>query len=135
MYILRVAFEVLIYIFCDLIHLFMMMKVAKIYSCILVVLFFRDADDAIQDRDGYNYDGYTLRVERPRGIRSGGGGGGGGGYVRGGGGYGRGGGGGGGGGYGRDSFSRDRGSRGGGRGTTGGQGSRRSDYRVLVSGS
>ena len=39
----------------------------------------RDAEDAIQDRDGYNYDGYTLRVERPRGASGRGG------YVRGGG--------------------------------------------------
>lgn len=87
----------------------------------------RDADDAIQDRDGYNYDGYKLRVERPRGIRAGGGGVG---YGRGG--YGRGGGGG----FGRDNYVRDRGSRGGGaRGVaSNSQGSRRSDYRVLISG-
>ncbi|CAD5114338.1 DgyrCDS3476 [Dimorphilus gyrociliatus] len=34
----------------------------------------RDADDAVRGRDGYNYDGYTLRVEFPkdsnRGSRS-----------------------------------------------------------------
>lgn len=76
----------------------------------------RDADDAVRSRDGYNYDGYTLRVEFPRGGGPGRGGGrGGGGY--GGGGYDRGGGGG-----------RGGGGRGGGRPT------RRSDYRVLVSG-
>lgn len=28
---------------------------------------FRDADDAVHDRDGYDYDGYKLRVEFPRG--------------------------------------------------------------------
>lgn len=27
----------------------------------------RDAEDAVRQRDGYNYDGYTLRVEFPRG--------------------------------------------------------------------
>lgn len=46
----------------------------------------RDADDAIKCRDGYNYDGYTLRVEFPRGNGSmmGRGAGGGSGYGRGG---------------------------------------------------
>ena len=80
---------------------------------------FRDAEDAIRARDGYNYDGYTLRVEAPRGSSlGGGGGGGGGGYDR----YeSRGGGGGGG-----------RGGRGG--GGRGGPPSRRSEYRCLVSG-
>lgn len=28
---------------------------------------FRDADDAVKARDGYDYDGYRLRVEFPRG--------------------------------------------------------------------
>ena len=43
----------------------------------------RDADDAVYARDGYDYDGYKLRVEFPRGgggsfrgSRSGGGSGG-----------------------------------------------------------
>lgn len=76
-----------------------------------------DAEDAIYERDGYNYDGYTLRVERPRGLGGGrggfGGGGGGGGYGRGGGGYGGGG-------------------RGGNRGPPPNQ--RRSEHRVAVSG-
>lgn len=27
----------------------------------------RDADDAVSARDGYDYDGYRLRVEFPRG--------------------------------------------------------------------
>lgn len=45
----------------------------------------RDADDAVRGRSGYNFDGYKLRVEHPRGDRDrrGGGrfgGGGGGGY-------------------------------------------------------
>ncbi|KAL5016071.1 hypothetical protein ScPMuIL_005660 [Solemya velum] len=80
----------------------------------------RDASDAVSQRDGYNYDGYTLRVEFPRGAGPGGRprvGGGGGGGMRGGGGFGGFGGGGGGGGGGR-----------------GGPPSRRSEYRVLVSG-
>ncbi|XP_059930384.1 serine/arginine-rich splicing factor 1A [Gadus macrocephalus] len=92
----------------------------------------RDADDAVYGRDGYDYDGYRLRVEFPRSGRgSGRGGGGGGGGFGGGDGGGRGGGGGGG----------DRGGGGGGGG--GGIGaprgrygppSRRSEYRVIVSG-
>ncbi|KAK6190145.1 hypothetical protein SNE40_002076 [Patella caerulea] len=98
----------------------------------------RDAEDAVHHRDGYNYDGYTLRVEFPRGasgsggggpsdgMGSGGGGGGGGGYSE----RGRGGGGG---------FQRSErggfggGGGGGGRGR-GGPPSRRSEFRVLVSG-
>ena len=75
---------------------------------------FRDADDAVAARDGYNYDGYHLRVEFPRG-------GGPGGPPRGGG-YGGGGGG----------FRG--GMRGGGGGGRSGPPSRRSDYRCLVSG-
>ena len=67
---------------------------------------FRDADDAVSARDGYNYDGYHLRVEFPRG-----GGPGGPPPVR-------------------SSWGAPRG-RGGGRG---GPPSRRSDYRCLVSG-
>ena len=35
----------------------------------------RDAEDAVHARDGYDYDGYRLRVEFPRGSQSGGGGG------------------------------------------------------------
>ncbi|XP_071179965.1 serine/arginine-rich splicing factor 1-like [Mytilus edulis] len=96
----------------------------------------RDADDAVVQRDGYNYDGYTLRVEFPRGGGSGGGpdgggGGGGGGYRGGGGGGGGRGYGGGGGGRGRGGFG---GGGGGGGGGRGGPPSRRSEYRVLVSG-
>lgn len=34
---------------------------------IYVLCTFRDADDAVYARDGYNYDGYRLRVEFPRG--------------------------------------------------------------------
>ncbi|XP_076040203.1 splicing factor 2 isoform X2 [Oratosquilla oratoria] len=33
----------------------------------------RDADDAVQSRDGYDYDGYRLRVEFPRNSGPGGG--------------------------------------------------------------
>lgn len=72
----------------------------------------RDAEDAVRARDGYDYDGYRLRVEFPRGGGPG---------VRGGG-AGRGGG--------------DRFGGGGGGGARGGRGppARRSDYRVLVTG-
>ncbi|ERL85754.1 hypothetical protein D910_03169 [Dendroctonus ponderosae] len=71
----------------------------------------RDADDAVHARDGYDYDGYRLRVEFPRGGGSGGSGG-----ISSGG---RGGG----------SF------RGGGRGRANrGPPARRSQYRVLVTG-
>lgn len=65
---------------------------------------FRDADDAVHARDGYDYDGYRLRVEFPRG------GGGGGGGFRGG----------------RGGGERGRGSR--------GPPARRSQFRVLVTG-
>ena len=83
----------------------------------LVIIFFlfsRDAEDAIHARDGYNYDGYTLRVEFPRGQSD----------------RGHGGGGGGRGGY--DGY--DRGGRGGRGGGRSGPPSRRSEYRCLVSG-
>ncbi|XP_020330480.1 serine/arginine-rich splicing factor 1A isoform X2 [Oncorhynchus kisutch] len=66
-----------------------------------------DADDAVHGRDGYDYDGYRLRVEFPRSGRGGG---------RGGMGGGRGG-----------------GDGGGPRGRYGPP-SRRSEYRVIVSG-
>lgn len=33
----------------------------------------RDSGDAVYERDGYDYDGYRLRVEFPRGGRGGGG--------------------------------------------------------------
>lgn len=88
-----------------------------------------DAEDAIADRDGYNYDGYTIRVERPRGSSGrrggfrGGGSYGGGGY---GGGYG------GGGGYSGGYRGRDDRRSSGGRNSA--QQTRRSDYRINVSG-
>lgn len=41
----------------------------------------RDAEDAVYGRDGYDYDGYRLRVEFPRSGRGGGRGGGGGGAL------------------------------------------------------
>ncbi|KAK9823308.1 hypothetical protein WJX72_001807 [[Myrmecia] bisecta] len=104
----------------------------------------RDAEDAVRGRDGYDFYGNRLRVELARGgVRRGPGGpprdayGGGGGYDRGysgGGGRDRGyggapppryGGGGGGGGY---------GGGGGGGGGRGGGPSKRSDYRVMVTG-
>ena len=77
----------------------------------------RDADDAVKARDGYDYDGYRLRVEFPRGggpgsyrgnNRSGGG---------------------------RDG-GRDGGRGGGGGGGGGGRGppTKRSQYRVMVTG-
>ena len=90
---------------------------------------FRDAVDAVRERDGYNYDGYTLRVEFPRGSGPGGpeeeG------RGRGGGGFDRGRG------RGRGDFGGGRGGFGGFGGRGGGRGgppSRRSEYRVLVSG-
>ncbi|KAF2617555.1 hypothetical protein F2Q68_00041196 [Brassica cretica] len=68
----------------------------------------RDAEDAIDGRDGYNFDGCRLRVELAHGGRgqSSGDRRGGGGYRGGGGGYGSGGGGGGGGGSARFGVSR-----------------------------
>lgn len=68
-------------------------------------ILFRDADDAVRARDGYDYDGYRLRVEFPRG--------GGGGGARGG---------------------RGGGERFGARNNTRGPPARRSEYRVLVTG-
>lgn len=68
-------------------------------------IFIRDAEDAVHARDGYDYDGYRLRVEFPRGNgphRSGG------------------------------SYSRGGASSGSGRSR--GPPARRSQYRVLVTG-
>ncbi|XP_071946332.1 serine/arginine-rich splicing factor 1B-like [Antedon mediterranea] len=77
----------------------------------------RDAEDAVNARNRYDYDGYRLRVEYPRASRGGGGGGGGGG------GYGGG----------RGDGPGMRGNdREGGRGR--GPPARRSKFRVLVSG-
>ncbi|XP_067614146.1 serine/arginine-rich splicing factor 1-like [Eurosta solidaginis] len=74
-----------------------------------------DAEDAVKARDGYDYDGYRLRVEFPRGDgpRNYRGGGGGGRYDGGGG--------------------RGGGSSGSG-GNRGGQPSKRTQYRVLITG-
>jgi len=70
----------------------------------------RDADDAVYARDGYDYDGYKLRVEFPRG---------GGGSFRGA----------------RDGRgSRDGGGRHGGSGGSRGNPARRSQHRVKVTG-
>ncbi|CAL8346337.1 unnamed protein product [Arctogadus glacialis] len=94
----------------------------------------RDADDAVYGRDGYDYDGYRLRVEFPRSGRGSGRGGGGGGGGFGGGGDGGGGRGGGGAGAGAGAGG---GGGGGGIGAPRGRygpPSRRSEYRVIVSG-
>ena len=32
----------------------------------LAILLFRDADDAVNGRNNYNFDGFRLKVERPR---------------------------------------------------------------------
>lgn len=73
----------------------------------------RDADDAVRERDGYDYDGYNLKVQFPRGSNKNRGGGGGRGYGGGGRGYGGGGGGRGyGGGGGRGGFDRSSRSKG-----------------------
>jgi len=97
----------------------------------------RDAEDAVKSRDGYNYDGYRIRVEFTRGVGPRGPGGrpvGGGGGDR------------------DDDRDRDRGRNGGGRGGPppyrggggggrdrpsgggGGSGRKGSGYRVMVSG-
>jgi len=78
----------------------------------------RDAEDAVHARDGYDYDGYRLRVEFPRGSQSGGGG-----SHRGSGG----------------SGSRSGGGRGGEGSSNGGRNNRgpparRTNYRVVVTG-
>ncbi|XP_017475210.1 PREDICTED: serine/arginine-rich splicing factor 1A-like [Rhagoletis zephyria] len=70
----------------------------------------RDAEDAVKARDGYDYDGYRLRVEFPRG--------GGPGSFRGN----------------RNDRNRNDGGRGGGGGGGRGPPTKRSQYRVLVTG-
>lgn len=41
----------------------------KYFSYVFLRLpLFRDAEDAVKARDGYDYDGYRLRVEFPRGA-------------------------------------------------------------------
>lgn len=39
------------------------------FICVFLFFFgiFSDAEDAVKARDGYDYDGYRLRVEFPRG--------------------------------------------------------------------
>ncbi|KAF8564511.1 hypothetical protein P879_06841 [Paragonimus westermani] len=71
-----------------------------------------DAADAVRHRNGYSFDGYALRVEFPRGNSSS---------------YG-------GGGSSFNSFRRGGFNRGGGGGSGGSGPSRRSDFRVVVSG-
>jgi len=80
----------------------------------------RDADDAVYAREGYDYDGYKLRVEFPRGSGPNSRGGGRGGMDRGRGGFG--------------GPSRGGGGRGGMGGGDRVGNPRRSDYRCLVSG-
>ena len=36
-------------------------------NCLRLKLITRDAEDAVYARDGYDYDGYRLRVEFPKG--------------------------------------------------------------------
>lgn len=76
------------------------------YQFLTKHIFLRDAEDAVHARDGYDYDGYRLRVEFPRGN----------GPHRGGGG------------------NYNRGGASGGSGRSRGPPARRSQYRVLVSG-
>lgn len=45
---------------------------AVVFSFVFTRLSCRDADDAVHARDGYDYDGYRLRVEFPRGGGPGG---------------------------------------------------------------
>ncbi|CAH8564659.1 unnamed protein product [Dicrocoelium dendriticum] len=66
-----------------------------------------DASDAVRGRDGYNFDGYALRVEFPRGNT---------------------------GNYNRDGSGYNSSRRGFGRGGGGSGPSRRSDFRVIVTG-
>lgn len=58
---------------------------AKIFPFFFFFFRNRDSEDAVYGRDGYDYDGYRLRVEFPRSGRGGGAGGGGGGGGAGGG--------------------------------------------------
>lgn len=37
-----------------------------------IFVLIRDAEDAVKERNGYNYDNYKLRVEFPRGTGPGG---------------------------------------------------------------
>lgn len=90
---------------------FLLINIIKIILLIYKYFFIRDAEDAVHARDGYDYDGYRLRVEFPRGNgphRGGGSGSGGGSYSRGG--------------------------ASGGSGRSRGPPARRSQYRVLVTG-
>ena len=42
-------------------------KLRGIFETKANILLYRDAEDAVHARDGYDYDGYRLRVEFPRG--------------------------------------------------------------------
>ena len=41
--------------------------IGDLYTLYTINFFFRDAEDAVNARDGYDYDGYRLRVEFPKG--------------------------------------------------------------------
>lgn len=88
-------------------------SVLSIQSAVKLTSFIRDAEDAVHSRDGYDMDGYKLRVEFPRGRERGPGGA----FV---------------GGRGRDGRGSDR-FRDRGRNSDRGPPSRRSNYRVIVS--
>lgn len=50
------------------IHLFTEKNFCSEHCIINIYKFNRDAEDAVNARDGYDYDGYRLRVEFPRGT-------------------------------------------------------------------
>ena len=41
--------------------------IPQVRTILIIAMYYRDADDAVYARDGYDYDGYKLRVEFPRG--------------------------------------------------------------------
>ena len=42
-------------------------EIPQVRTILIITMYYRDADDAVYARDGYDYDGYKLRVEFPRG--------------------------------------------------------------------
>lgn len=42
-------------------------EILQVRTILIITMYYRDADDAVYARDGYDYDGYKLRVEFPRG--------------------------------------------------------------------
>lgn len=74
---LMVQFELFLFFVFHCILEAYLLYCASIFSSKMYWLlynFFRDAEDAVHARDGYDYDGYRLRVEFPRGSQNGGGG-------------------------------------------------------------